>query len=102
MGMTIHIHPLPGTVPDPLYPDSEAEAVGETDFHMNALIWLREALKDYFAGRSDIYVASDIFWYWEHGNPRACTAPDAMVAKGVGNHARRSFRSWEEKAQPSV
>jgi Uma2 family endonuclease len=88
--------PLPGTVPDPLYPDSDEENEGETDFHVQALIWLREALKMFFARVRDVYVAADMFWYWEQGNPRACRAPDVMVAKDVGNHLRRSFRSWEE------
>src|SRR2546421_67104 len=88
--------PLPGTVPDPLYPDSDGKPVGETDFHVQALFWLREALQWFFAKVADVYVATDMFWYWEQGNPRANKAPDVMVVKGVGKHFRRSFRSWEE------
>jgi Uma2 family endonuclease len=87
---------------DPLYPDSDAVAVGESDFHMLALILLREALEDFFAAVADVYVASDMFWYWEQGNPRASRSPDVLVARGVGKHRRRSFRSWEENARPCV
>jgi Uma2 family endonuclease len=94
--------PLPGTLRDPLYPDSDAEAVGESDFHMLALILLREALEDFFAAVADVYVASDMFWYWEQGNPRANRSPDVLVARGVGKHPRRSFRGWEENARPCV
>jgi Uma2 family endonuclease len=100
--MSISFEPLPGTVADPLYPDSDGELMGETDFHMDALILLREGLRDFFRRQKDVYVASDMFWYWQRGNPRACKAPDVLVAKGVGKHARRSFRSWEEKANPRV
>jgi Uma2 family endonuclease len=100
--MTRITKPLPGTVPDPLYPDSDGEPVGESDFHMIALILLREALEDFFAAVADVYVASDLFWYWEEGNPRAARAPDVMVVRGVGKHNRLSFRSWEEKARPGV
>jgi Uma2 family endonuclease len=92
--------PLPGTLPDPLYPEEDTEKVGESDFHLLAWILLREALQDYFSRRPDVYVAADLFWYWEKGNPAASTAPDVMVVKGVGNHQRRSFRQWEESASP--
>lgn len=100
--MTALVKPLPGTVRDPLYPDSDAEAVGETDFHFVARLLLYEALQDYFARWDTVYVASDMFWYWEEGNPSANRSPDVLVAKGVGKHARRSFRSWEEQARPCV
>jgi len=94
---------LPGTLSDPLYPDSDAENVGESDLHVEALIFLREALRDFFSEAPEVYVASDMFWYWEKGNPKACTAPDGLVAKGVvGKHGRKSFREWEEKVRPCV
>jgi Uma2 family endonuclease len=102
MAMSISFEPLPGTVADPLYPESDEEAVGETDYHMEALILLREGLDDFFRRTKDVYVASDMFWYWQRGNPRACRAPDVLVAQGVGKHKRLSFRSWEEKATPCV
>ena len=63
--------PLPGTVPDPLYP---------------ALIWLREALQFFFAKLADVYVAADMFWNWQQGNPRSSTAPDVMGACVRDNH----------------
>lgn len=88
--------PLPGTIDDPQYPDSDGKPMGETDYHYYASTLLHEALQDYFAPRQDVYVASDLFWYWELGNRRANKAPDTMVIKGVGKHYRRSFRSWEE------
>jgi Uma2 family endonuclease len=100
--MSVDHRPLPGTVDDPLYPHEDGKLLGESDYHMDALIWLREALQDYFARRNNVYVASDMFWYWEQGNPSANKAPDVMVVKGVGKHQRYSFRSWEENARPCV
>jgi hypothetical protein len=32
--MTLTNKPLPGTLPDPLYPDSDREKAGESDFHL--------------------------------------------------------------------
>lgn len=76
--------------------------MGETGFHVRAILHLYGALCLYFQQRSDIYVAADMFWYYQEGNPRANKSPDVMVIKGVDNHERRSFKSWEEGATPCV
>jgi Uma2 family endonuclease len=96
--------PLPGTTRDPLYPDSDGKPMSETDFHSDAMVWLRDALRDYFAaaGRDDVYVGMNLLLYYEQGNPAGRRDPDVLVAKGVGNHKRLSFRTWEENAVPQV
>ena len=100
----ILIRPLPGTVFDPLYPEDDGRPKDETDFHSEARILLRAALKDYFAaaGRSDVYVSSRLMLYYEQGNPASRCAPDILVAKGVSNHSRMIFRVWEEGVTPQV
>ncbi len=98
----VTIKPLPGTAWDPLYPDSDGRPMGDTDFHSAALIWLREALEDFFATVVDVYVASNLVLYYEQGNPSGRRDPDVMVVRGVGKHPRRSFRVWEENALPCV
>jgi Uma2 family endonuclease len=96
--------PLPGTTRDPLYPDSDGKPMSETDFHSEAMVWLRDALRDYFtaAGRDDVYVGMNLLLYYEQGNPSGRRDPDVLVAKGVGNHKRLSFRVWEENTVPQV
>lgn len=95
--------PIPPTEDDDLlYPSEDGVPMGETDWHMWALMWLREALEDYFADRDDVKVASDMFLYYREGDPSACKAPDIMVAMGVANHWRRTFKTWVEKAVPNV
>jgi Uma2 family endonuclease len=96
------VKPLPGTVSNPLYPDSDGQPMGETDFHVAASIWLREALQDFFAEQADVYVASNMLLYYEEGNPSGRRDPDLLVARGVGKHLRRSFRTWEENTVPNV
>jgi Uma2 family endonuclease len=92
---------LPGTSIDPLYPDSDGRPMGETDFHNHAQTLLRECLQDCFAGQSNVYVATNLLFYYEQGNSRARRDPDVLVARGVrGNHFRRSFRLWEEGVVP--
>jgi Uma2 family endonuclease len=91
------------TVPKPIhYPEADGKPMGETDVHIDALIYLREALRDYFRDVPQIYVAGNMFLYYEEGNPTACVAPDVFVVQGVGKHARRTYRLWEEGQPPAV
>jgi Uma2 family endonuclease len=75
--------------------------MGETDFHVIAMLCLREALEEYFRDTPTVYVATNLVFYFERGNPRGRRDPDVLVAKGVvGKHHRRSFRVWEEGVLP--
>ena len=47
-------------------------------------------------------MASNIILYWDYNNPNNRHDPDILVARGVGNHRRRSFRVWEEGKLPCV
>ena len=85
------------------YPSGDGLPTAETWLHVRAMMWLHQALEDFFRDRPDVFVASDLFWYWEEGNPDRRVAPDVMVVPGVGVKPRRSFFSWEEKgAIPAV
>jgi Uma2 family endonuclease len=85
------------------YPSSDGQPMAETWLHVRAIMWLHQALEDFFRDRPDVFVASDLFWYWEEGNPAAKVAPDVVVVPGVGVRPRRSFFSWEENgAMPAV
>lgn len=85
-----------------VYPDSDGEPMGETGFHVRATMHLYESLCYFFRDKTDVYIAADMFLYYEEGNPKAVKAPDVMVIKGVDNHERRIFRTWEEHAVPCV
>jgi Uma2 family endonuclease len=78
------------------YPSSDGEPMAETDYHITAIMLLMDALRYFFRNRPDVLVASNMFWFWERGNPFARRAPDVMVVPRVGNHPRFSFRSWNE------
>jgi Uma2 family endonuclease len=93
---------LPSARSDPRYPESDGKPMAETPIHVAAIIWLYQALEDLFARRKDVFLAANIFFYYKFGNPKKRTSPDVLVAKGVGNHLRRSFRLWEEKFPPAV
>lgn len=87
------------------YPSSDGEPMAETPIHVEAIMLLHQALEDFFRDRPDVFVASDIFWYWKKGSKTARISPDVMVVPGVERrevYERRSFFSWVEGAKPAV
>jgi Uma2 family endonuclease len=84
------------------YPESDGKPMGETDVHIDALIYLREALRDHFRDDPQMYVAGNMLLYYEEGNPAACVAPDVFVVQGVAKHERRTYKLWEEDQPPAV
>lgn len=87
-------------LPEIEYPESDGQPIGETDFHITATLLLLQMLRDHFEGNPQVYVASDLMFYYERGNPRAVKAPDIFVVKGVGKHKRRTYKLWEERVVP--
>ena len=88
---------LPLTEDD--YPAEDDQPMAETPLHAQVITLFQQALEDYFAGRPDVFVASDINWYWEEGNLDAVTAPDTLVAVGVEPKPladRRCYFQWRE------
>jgi Uma2 family endonuclease len=85
------------------YPAEDGQPMAETPIHVEAIILLHQALQDFFRDQPDVLVASDIFWYYQEGNPSARVAPDVMVVPEAGQTDRRSFLAWREKrSTPAV
>jgi Uma2 family endonuclease len=84
------------------YPESDGKPMSETDVHIDALIYLREALRDHFRDDPQMYVAGNMLLYYEEGNPAACVAPDVFVVQGVAKGQRRTYRLWDEGQPPAV
>lgn len=84
------------------YPESDGKPMGETDYHIQTITYLYQALSAFFAAEANVKVSADIMFYYEEGNPRKVFSPDVMVVKGVGNHPRRTYKLWEEQQFPQV
>lgn len=82
------------------YPESDGKPMAETDSHLTVIIHLIQALRDFFDSSPNVYVAGDMMFYYEKGNPDAVKAPDVFVVKGVPKHKHRTFKLWEEQAVP--
>jgi Uma2 family endonuclease len=100
VGKTIDLTKPPPAKSTIHYPESDGQPMGETDFHISVILYLRQALRYFFRQAEQIYVAANMFLYYEEENPNACKAPDVFVVKGVSKHDRRIYKLWEEKAVP--
>ncbi len=86
---------------DVVYPESDGQPMGETDFHRQEMMDLISALEGYYEGARDVYVSGNLFLYYEKGVPRAVVSPDVFVVKGVDPGPRRVYKLWEEGQAPS-
>jgi len=82
------------------YPESDGEPMAETDLHRDEMVALIEGLKGRYESRPDVYVAGNLFFYYEEGKPSAVFAPDTMVVLGVEKRQRRTYKLWEEGRVP--
>ena len=114
---------MPPTAPVPtdtdLYPCSDGQPMAESDLHVECISSVLYTLKWCFEqrgarGRSpnggmgaapneagaDVYVAGNLFLYYEQGNREAVVAPDVFVVRGVPVHLRDSYQLWREPKGP--
>src|SRR5688572_26243458 len=82
------------------YPESDGQPMGESDIHITTMLYLRQALRYLFRQAEQIYVAANMFFYYEEGNPSACKAPDVFIVKGIAKHDRRIYQLWIEQVVP--
>ncbi|WP_423224993.1 Uma2 family endonuclease [Candidatus Amarolinea aalborgensis] len=84
------------------YPESDGKPMGETDWHISVIIYLREALRYAFRADEQVYVAADMLFYYVEGKPRIFKVPDVFVVKGIARYDRRIYKLWEEQVAPCV
>ncbi len=87
---------------DIFYPESDGKPIAETEMHINILVYLREALIDFFRNLPNAYVGANMLRYYEEGNPAASVAPDVFVVKGISKDVRCTFKAWVEGKAPDV
>jgi Uma2 family endonuclease len=80
----------------PLYPDDDGEPMSDNTVQFRWIVLIKEGLEFLFRDRPDVFVAGDLLWYFEEGNPKDRTAPDVMVVFGRPKGDRGSYRQWEE------
>ena len=93
--MTASVEYIPVTPIE--YPDEDGKPMAERDIQCSYLTYARNALRIYFQNHPDVYVAGNLFIYYEKGYPESVVAPDVFVVFGVENRDRRSYKTWEDK-----
>jgi Uma2 family endonuclease len=83
------------------YPESDGRPMGETDWHIEWTLRLRELLK-YRYRDQNVYVASDLLVYYNEGVPQDYVVPDGFVVLDCSPHRRRTFQTWKEQRVPNV
>ena len=96
------LSPLTNGTTEIYYPSEERKKMGETDYQHIQISILEQMLRLFLMNRKDVYVASDLFVYYEEGNPNRRFAPDLMICFGAENKMRRTYKLWEEKIVPQV
>ncbi len=83
------------------YPESDGNPMGETDWHIDWTLRLRDMLKYRYRDQR-VYVGSDLLLYYHEGVPRDFVVPDGFVVLDCDPQRRRVFKTWEEKRVPNV
>ena len=78
------------------YPSSDGKPFAENDITRDYMIYSVETLKLYFQRRSDVYISSNSFIYYEEGNKKAVVAPDVYAVFGVPKRLRDKYKVWQE------
>ena len=79
------------------YPASDGKPMGETPWHMQAMVDAIWALKDFFRDRPDVYVGGNMMMYYVEDDTKTSVSPDVFVTFGVPKlPERRVWRTWAE------
>ena len=78
------------------YPDSDGKPMSDNTLQRDTIAYVVQALRCWFLARLDVFVAGDLLWYYEVGNPKARVAPDGLVAFGRPPGYRGSYMQWVE------
>ncbi len=84
------------------YPESDGQPMAESDLHRDEMVYFIDALKDHFGDDPLVYIAGNLFLYYEKGRPRSVVAPDVFVVRGVPKRQRRVYKLWEEGVPPCL
>ena len=81
------------------YPASDGQPVGETPRHINNLFYVTYTLGQWFASNPSVFVAGNMFVYYERGNNRRHVSPDVFVSLDIPKETvppRERYLLWEE------
>lgn len=84
------------------FPESHEDDMGETTIHYKLISYLFNALKVFFANQADVFIAANLNFYYDNDDSKKYYIPDIMIAFGVSNQDRKTYKLWEEKLCPQI
>ncbi len=79
------------------YAESDGEPMAETPKHQKVMIDCMDVLRRRFRDVPDVYIAGNMFMYYEEGNPRKSVSPDVFLVRGLSQKADiRTYKTWEQ------
>jgi Uma2 family endonuclease len=83
------------------YPTGDGKPMAE--LHLLLMFDIVQMLRDYLAGRPDVYVGGNLLLFYQKGNRRKHVAPDIFVSLGVAKEPPRdNYLVWEERKGPDL
>ena len=82
------------------YPSSDGKPMTESEAQFIPMHYVAGALRTHFRERDDVYVGTNMFLYYERGNPAAVISPDVFVVIGAPKYVRDSYMLWNEPKGP--
>lgn len=85
-----------------IYPDEDGKIVAENEVHLDAAIQMMNFFRAYYANNDAVAINSNLFVYYEEGNPKKRLAPDFFISYGVPKRVRMNYKVWEEGKYPDI
>ena len=95
-----HDMPYAPTETTDLYPESDGKPMADTDLHLYWIKRIQDMIETYFSQNPEVYISGNIMMYDIEGPMRTAVSPDILVAFGLGQKFRRTYKVWEEGKPP--
>ncbi len=95
-----HNMPYAPTETTDLYPESDGKPMADTDLHLYWIKRIQDMIETYFSQNPEVYISGNIMMYDIEGPMRTAVSPDILVAFGLGQKFRRTYKVWEEGKPP--
>ena len=90
----------PTEMEEELYPESDGKPMADTDLHLYWIKRVQDMLETYLSQDPGVYISGNIMMYDIEGPRRTAVSPDILVAFGLGQKFRRTYKVWEEGKPP--
>lgn len=85
-----------------LFPESHEDDMGESTIHYNLISYIFNSLKVFLSNQTNVFIAANLNFYYDEDDPKKYYTPDTMIAFGISNHNRKTYKLWEEELCPQI